>query len=181
MKYKEKGFTLVELLVVISIIALLSSIVLASVNTARSRSRDAQRRLAIRQIQTALELYYHQNGSYPISGGATSPNGSWSTSNDSSWITLQTALAPYIISLPTDPKQDSSGSPVVSGASYAMAYSYFSIAYKGCPAGSYYLLAYRTEVAPSSSYNLTMCDGTTFGYNPGNGFPTTVTVGPSPR
>lgn len=63
---KNNGFTLIELLVVIAIIGLLSSIVLASLNGARSRARDARRAADINQIQTALELYYNTYGNYPV-------------------------------------------------------------------------------------------------------------------
>ena len=52
------GFTLIELLVVIAIIGVLASIVLASLNTARRKSRDARRISDIKQIQLALELYF---------------------------------------------------------------------------------------------------------------------------
>lgn len=60
-----RGFTLVELLVVISIISLLSSVVFASVNSARARARDAKRIADLRQMATALELYFDANGAYP--------------------------------------------------------------------------------------------------------------------
>src|SRR3989344_2966865 len=59
------GFTLIELLVVIAIIGLLASIVLASLNTARRKSRDARRLADIKQIQVALELYFDAKGEYP--------------------------------------------------------------------------------------------------------------------
>ncbi len=63
---KNKGFTLIELLVVIAIIGILSSIVLASLNTARVKGRDAKRVADIKQIQTALEMYADSNnGAYP--------------------------------------------------------------------------------------------------------------------
>ncbi len=52
------GFTLIELLVVIAIIGVLASIVLASLNSARRKSRDARRITDIKQLQLALELYY---------------------------------------------------------------------------------------------------------------------------
>ncbi len=52
------GFTLIELLVVIAIIGVLASIVLASLNSARRKSRDARRITDLKQIQLALELYF---------------------------------------------------------------------------------------------------------------------------
>lgn len=68
-KSKTKGFTLVELLVVISIISLVSTIILASVTKARSRARDEFRITSLRQIGNALELYYSNTGHYPIIAG----------------------------------------------------------------------------------------------------------------
>jgi len=65
MKKLTKGFTLIELLVVIAIIGILSSVVLASLNSAREKSRDARRVSDIKQIQLALELYFDSNGEYP--------------------------------------------------------------------------------------------------------------------
>lgn len=67
MKSPAKGFTLIELLVVIAIIGVLSSVVLASLNTARAKARDASRLSALRQLQVALELYYDKYGYYPAS------------------------------------------------------------------------------------------------------------------
>ena len=62
----KAGFTLIELLVVIAIIGILASIVLASLNTARVKSRDARRIADIKQIQLALELFADANsGEYP--------------------------------------------------------------------------------------------------------------------
>lgn len=61
----RRGFTLIELLVVIAIIGVLSSVVLASLNTSRQKGRDARRIADVKQLQLALELYYDQNGVYP--------------------------------------------------------------------------------------------------------------------
>ncbi|MBI2640463.1 MAG: prepilin-type N-terminal cleavage/methylation domain-containing protein [Candidatus Sungbacteria bacterium] len=67
MKNKSKGFTLIELLVVIAIIGVLASIVLASLNSARRKSRDARRITDIKQIQLALELFFDgQSNQYPL-------------------------------------------------------------------------------------------------------------------
>lgn len=62
---KERGFTLIELLVVIAIIGILSSVVLASLNSARQKSRDARRVSDIKQLQVALELSFDSDGNYP--------------------------------------------------------------------------------------------------------------------
>lgn len=61
----RSAFTLIELLVVIAIIGILSSVVLASLNDARQKSRDAKRIADIRQVQLALELYFDSNAAYP--------------------------------------------------------------------------------------------------------------------
>lgn len=70
----ERGFTLIELLVVIAIIGILSAVVLASLNTARQKSRDARRTSDIKQVATALELYFSSKNTYPtVASGETNP------------------------------------------------------------------------------------------------------------
>jgi len=61
---KEKGFTLIELLVVIAIIGLLSSVVLASLSSARLKGRDASIRQQMLQLRTLIEQNYDDYGSY---------------------------------------------------------------------------------------------------------------------
>ena len=61
---KAKGFTLVELLVVISIISFLSSIVLASVQSARDKAKAVQIAEDLRQVKIASELYFADNQTY---------------------------------------------------------------------------------------------------------------------
>ncbi len=74
MNYKNKqGFTLIELLVVIAIIGILSSVVLASLNSARLKARDARRISDVKQIQLALELYFDSNANYPTSTAGLVP------------------------------------------------------------------------------------------------------------
>ncbi|MBI4120581.1 MAG: type II secretion system protein [Parcubacteria group bacterium] len=61
---KNKGFTLVELLVVITIIGILATVVLVSLNSARVRARDIKRVADVRQIALALEFCYDKLGTY---------------------------------------------------------------------------------------------------------------------
>ena len=65
---RKKGFTIIELLVVISIIGLLSTISVVSLNGARIKSRDAKRVSDISQLKTAIELYFNDQGYYPAEG-----------------------------------------------------------------------------------------------------------------
>jgi len=62
----KKGFTLIELLVVIAIIGVLSTLAVVALNSARQKSRDAKRVADVKQMQTALELYYSDTNSYPV-------------------------------------------------------------------------------------------------------------------
>ncbi len=62
---RNKGFTLIEVLIVVGIIGLLASVVLSGLGSVRSRGRDARRAADLRQVQQGLELYYTRNQSYP--------------------------------------------------------------------------------------------------------------------
>jgi type IV pilus assembly protein PilA len=60
---KNKGFTLIELLVVIAIIGILSSVVLASLNSARSKGANASIKSNLANLRAGAELYYDTSGS----------------------------------------------------------------------------------------------------------------------
>ena len=62
---KQRGFTLLELLVVIGIIGLLASILVVNLTSTRRRARDTKRVADVRNLQTASEDYYGKNGMYP--------------------------------------------------------------------------------------------------------------------
>ncbi len=76
---KRRGFTLIELLVVVAIIGILSSVVLASLNTAREKAKLTKTIAGIKQLGVALELYRNDTGSYPAptSYNATGDNGGY--------------------------------------------------------------------------------------------------------
>ncbi len=98
---KKRGFTLIELLVVIAIIGLLSSVVLASLNSARAKARDAKRRVELTQLAKAIQLYYEANNqTYPPPMGVdklvTTETGDWPAN-------FKTALSPYLPNVPIDP------------------------------------------------------------------------------
>ncbi len=85
-----KGFTLIELMVVIAIIGILASIITVSLASSRAKARDAKRISDIRTIQLALEEYYNDNGTYPTAiYGSPSP------------------IANYLPNTPLDPKDNS--------------------------------------------------------------------------
>lgn len=107
---KNQGFTLIELLVVIAIIGMLSSVILASLNSARNKARDARRLSDLKQIQIALELYYDTNRSYPNPGwGWRSQCSNWGPGGGVGYAKDQVipGLTPtYMSVFPTDPEMN---------------------------------------------------------------------------
>ncbi len=98
----KKGFTLIELLVVIAIIGLLSTLAVVALGSAREKSRDAKRVSDIRQIQTALELYYADNNAYPAGSGIVLGTTNYACLNASGFTTANCA-SPYMGVVPSDP------------------------------------------------------------------------------
>jgi type II secretion system protein G len=84
------AFTLIELLVVISIIGILATLMIANLNSARARARDAERKSDLKNISTALRLYFNDNGVFPpASGPKAIPWGSPWTNSDGSTVYMQ--------------------------------------------------------------------------------------------
>jgi len=95
----KKGFTLIEMLIVITIIALLASLILVGMGGARAKARDARRIADLHNVMNALELYYAKNGIYPV--------GTYNSS--ASWDTFRTVLTTAVIGVnqvPKDPLND---------------------------------------------------------------------------
>ncbi len=105
----KKGFTLIELLVVIAIIAILSAIGLVVFSGAQKSGRIAKRIQDLKAIQTALEIYYSVNKSYPTtSGSGRSECATWGSHPPENVIPGLTPT--YMIAFPADPSMDKSAS-----------------------------------------------------------------------
>jgi prepilin-type N-terminal cleavage/methylation domain-containing protein len=76
----SKGFTIVELLIVIVVIGILAALVLNSFRGVQERARDTERRTDINAQSTQLEVYYTDNGGYPQFTGQVDTD-SWITAN----------------------------------------------------------------------------------------------------
>ncbi len=106
---KNHGFTLIELLVVIAVIGILASVVLASLNSARGKARDAKRIADLAEMRKAIEFYYDDRGYYPPSRCGWDCNDYRYSSDVNDWNALAAELAPYISKLPVDPINNLNG------------------------------------------------------------------------
>ena len=162
-KSRNKGFTLIELLVVIAIIGVLASIVTSSLSSARAKARDARRESDIKSIQTALEMYYLDNGHYPALQAGLPRY--WSHSYDSTaWSDLETEIG---TTLPVDPIN---GTEIAQNGGYSYGYFGYNIP-SYCNANAY-LLIYNKETSngTGSEDGVVMCNNVNFPY--GNAFVT---------
>ena len=89
----KKGFTLIELIVVIGIMGVLYTIVFGSISNSKARSRDDKRISDVKEIQLALTQFFDACSQYP-SGIAT---------NASCPTNPLITISSYIAQLPTDP------------------------------------------------------------------------------
>lgn len=107
-KHNNKGFTLVELLVVISIIGLLSTLAVVSLSAARNRARDAKRLADMSSIRSALELVASNNslGFYPDVGASAILVSSKCVDNDSTIKASCTSAASTLLKIPSDTVSD---------------------------------------------------------------------------
>lgn len=113
----NRGFTIVELLIVIVVIAILAAISITAYNGIQVRARDAQRSSDMAAIVKALELYKIDNGKYPPSSGADAPGDNvpagytsnsaygFSYATDNSWL-KSLVDGKYLTSAPKDPIND---------------------------------------------------------------------------
>lgn len=99
---KQRGFTIVELLVVIVVIGILAAITVVAYNGIQGRARDSARMSDINAIRKALEVYKSFNGEYPDENAA-----SWEYSYTDPQ-NFMSALKPYIGKTPVDPANGAS-------------------------------------------------------------------------
>ena len=157
MKVNKSGFTLVEMIMVVAVLAILVTISVVAYNGSQARSRDAKRKVDITNIVKALELYYADNGTYPITSGTVSVIGTyWYSSGDASWTTFSNTLttAKAIDVLPVDPINNASSPLTAAGRGYA----YYTGPRCGSTAGQWYVLMYRYEVAKKEKFTDGTCD-----------------------
>ncbi len=98
----KKGFTLIELLVVIAIIGLLSTLAVVALGSAKVKARDSKRLSDLKQLQTALELFYTDQNTYPTGTAVTLGAGMYACLNASGWAATGCAN-PYMGVVPVDP------------------------------------------------------------------------------
>jgi prepilin-type N-terminal cleavage/methylation domain-containing protein len=105
MKISKKGFTLIELMVVIAIIGILSAVMLESFSAAKSQSRDVKRISDLSNIQLALAGYFNRCGQYPAADTGVSNK----SIIDSTTLSQNTncpsgiSLSTFIATIPTPP------------------------------------------------------------------------------
>jgi len=155
MKTPSQGFTLIELLVVISIIGLLSGLVLVSVQGSRIKAQDSRRLSDMRQMVTAITMYYDRFESFPANH-TDSCCGEWdqgpclADGNDTFVDDLKTSGV--MGSVPVDPAGKPKGSEDQS--CYGYFYYVYPAGFAGCDAarGKFFVLGVRNLEAIDGPY-----------------------------
>ncbi len=109
----KKGFTIIELMVVVAIISILTAIVLANLTGAKQRSRDAKRISDIAQIQLALELFFDRCNQYPP---ATNSSPTLTAGNGSYGCPSGITLGSFISKIPVGPNANENYNYVTNGS-----------------------------------------------------------------
>lgn len=105
----NKGFTIVELLIVIVVIGILAAIIIVAYGGVTGSARNSKRASDLEAIQKALELYHADNNGYPLCGSSSPSLSPYSFTTGTATSCLTAALVPkYMPSIPIDPTNSGS-------------------------------------------------------------------------
>lgn len=140
MRKSTSGFTIVELLIVVVVIAILAAISVVAYTSIQERARDSIRADAMAKIERALELYKTDHGRYP-SATANPGYSGWEASDDTPG-TFMEYLSPYGFS-------GSASVDPINDTTFRFSYHRYAPGTYGCPVenGGFYVLRARFESA----------------------------------
>lgn len=138
LRNKPKGFTLVELLVVITIIAILSVIGMTVFGGVQKGARDAKRKGDLHAISLALEQYKSDTGTYPNYSA-------FSDQTTASWSTFSSIIGSYMVQVPYDPKN---------GGTSCCGVDWYVYGYFGLNSGAAYRLCANLENNSDTARNV---------------------------
>lgn len=174
MRYRQSGFTIVELLIVIVVIAILAAISIVAYNGIQERARDSQRAQDVKTIAKAMELFYTDKGYYPNSTtytpGSATINSSWATTADVSWANLENQLKPYLSGLPKDPVSTPSVDIRNNNSGYNYQIFVNQSSYCGVAAGQAYIINYRFEGRDQEDVRMDSCSTNPLGPYPSSDY-----------
>jgi len=148
---RQRGFTFIEILVSVTIIAVLIAIGVASYGSVNRRARDAKRKSDLEQVRSALEQYRADNPA-TVSWSLSSSNPDW----------IDELTPSYMDNLPVDPKN--TGTVVPGGALPGPVYVYRSDATCGLAVGEEFVLATRLETGETQTTQYGTCTINTAGW-----------------
>lgn len=103
-KHNQKGFTIVELLIVVVVIAILAAVTVVAFNGIQTRARDASRLSDIQTINRAILAYYAVNGTYPEETASPGVGGFEASTDTAGTFLEHLKNAGFLAQVPLDPK-----------------------------------------------------------------------------